>query len=293
MDFERQDEYRRLLPFLKPLLVLPHLVALIALIALWAVATIPAFFAVLFTGRYPNVLWELRLGVYRWSSRVTAYGLLMTDKYPPFTLADDPDYPVRLRVEYPERVARWRPLLSWLLSLPFLLLAVLMMVVVEILTVLPLISILVERHFPRGLYDLFARTLLLGNRAQLYADFMVERPPSFAPGLWRAFWASALGVAFSFGLVAAVRAAYGWEVSGEAFGDAVLLVSLIAAPMFFLVGLGAFDYWFYWAAGRPTRPEWSSGHGAYSWRDYFRVNTDHEVTVYWIPITLWSVLTRK
>ena len=37
--------------------------------------------------------------------------------------------------------------------------------------------------------------------------------------------------------------------------DAILIVSLIAAPLFFLVGLGAFDYWFYWAAGRPTRPE--------------------------------------
>src|ERR687889_746268 len=45
----------------------------------------------------------------------------------------------------------------------------------------------------------------------------------------------------------------------------------------FLVGLGAFDYWFYWAAGRPTRPEDHSSHGAHSWRDYFRVNTDHKV----------------
>ena len=48
-------------------------------------------------------------------------------------------------------------------------------------------------------------------------------------------------------------------------------------PLFFLVGLGCFDYWFYWAAGRPTRPEDHSGHGAHSWKDYFRVNTDHKV----------------
>src|ERR671931_215810 len=47
--------------------------------------------------------------------------------------------------------------------------------------------------------------------------------------------------------------------------------------MFFLVGLGAFDYWFYYYSGKPTRPEDHSGHGAYSWRDYFRVNTDHKV----------------
>ena len=54
-------------------------------------------------------------------------------------------------------------------------------------------------------------------------------------------------------------------------------VALLAVPLFFLVGLGCFDYWFYWAAGRPTRPEDHSGHGAHSWKDYFRLNTDHKV----------------
>ena len=60
-------------------------------------------------------------------------------------------------------------------------------------------------------------------------------------------------------------------------GDAITIVALLAAPLFFLVGLGCFDYWFYWVSGRPTRPEDHSAHGAHSWRDYFRVNTDHKV----------------
>ena len=59
--------------------------------------------------------------------------------------------------------------------------------------------------------------------------------------------------------------------------DAILTVSLLAVPLAFLVGIGGFDYWFYWASGRPTRPEDHSGHGAYSWKDYFRINTDHKV----------------
>ena len=46
--------------------------------------------------------------------------------------------------------------------------------------------------------------------------------------------------------------------------DAILTVSLLAVPLSFLVGLGGFDYWFYWAAGRPTRPEDHSGHGAHT-----------------------------
>ncbi|HEX2015905.1 MAG TPA: cytochrome c oxidase subunit I [Solirubrobacteraceae bacterium] len=96
-----------------------------------------------------------------------------------------------------------------------------------------------------------------------------------APGFYRAGLMAALGVAFAAGLVALVRSTS--ELHPVFKGAAVTQVALIAAPLFFLVGLGAFDYWFYWASGRPTRPEDHSGHGARSWRDYFRVNTDHKV----------------
>jgi cytochrome c oxidase subunit 1 len=62
------------------------------------------------------------------------------------------------------------------------------------------------------------------------------------------------------------------------FGEIIVLVAaLIAAPIGFLAGIGAFDYWVRYAIGEPTEPEDHSGHGAYSWRDYFRVNTDHKV----------------
>src|SRR5215210_8059114 len=103
-----------------------------------------------------------------------------------------------------------------------------------------------------------------------------------APGFYRAGLFLALGVLFSAALVLGVRSLYGFPTfdGGDLLTtkaqNAVLVVSLVAAPLFFLVGLGAFDYWFYWAAGKPTRPEDHSGHGAYSWRDYFRVNTDHK-----------------
>jgi len=96
-----------------------------------------------------------------------------------------------------------------------------------------------------------------------------------APGFPRAFLFLFIGVAFSFAIVTGIRALYGWDDVVD--DDAILIVSMLAAPMFWLVGLGAFDYWFYWAAGKPTRPEDHSGHGARSWRDYFRVNTDHKV----------------
>jgi cytochrome c oxidase subunit 1 len=98
----------------------------------------------------------------------------------------------------------------------------------------------------------------------------------------RAFLFLALGVLFSAAIILAVRAAYGFPITADgglttATQNGILIVSLLAGPLFWLVGLGAFDYWFYWAAGRATRAEDHSGHGATSWRDYLRVNTDHKV----------------
>jgi cytochrome c oxidase subunit I len=99
-----------------------------------------------------------------------------------------------------------------------------------------------------------------------------------APGFYRAFLGVALGIAFSAAITWVVRASTGHATFTHYLnGDAILTVSLIACPLFFLVGFGLFDYWFHWAAGRPTRPEDHSGHGAHTWKDYFRVNTDHKV----------------
>src|SRR5215831_12582526 len=99
-----------------------------------------------------------------------------------------------------------------------------------------------------------------------------------APGLLRALLAFLLGIPFALGLTWLVRSSTGHATFHHYIdAEAITTVSLIACPIFFLFGLGGFDYWFYWAAGRPTRPEDHSGHGAYSWKDYFRINTDHKV----------------
>ena len=99
-----------------------------------------------------------------------------------------------------------------------------------------------------------------------------------APGFYRAGVLMVLGVAFATGLTWIVRMATGHATFHHFLsGEAILTVSLVAVPLAFLLGIGGFDYWFYWAAGRPTRPEDHSGHGAYSWKDYFRINTDHKV----------------
>jgi cytochrome c oxidase subunit I len=82
--------------------------------------------------------------------------------------------------------------------------------------------------------------------------------------------------AIGFGIVVLCRWGGGWDPILDV--DNIILVSLlVAAPVGFLGGLGAFDYWTYYALGHPTRAEDHSGHGARTWKDYFRVNTDHKV----------------
>jgi cytochrome c oxidase subunit 1 len=99
-----------------------------------------------------------------------------------------------------------------------------------------------------------------------------------APGFYRAAWMMVLGVAFATGLTWLVRMTTGHATFHHYIdGEAILTVSLIVSPLLFLVGIGGFDYWFYWALGKPTVPEDHSGHGAHTWKDYFRVNTDHKV----------------
>src|ERR1700742_5357651 len=96
-----------------------------------------------------------------------------------------------------------------------------------------------------------------------------------APGWYRAGLSIVLGVAFSYAIIILPRLVLGFDPVVD--GEAILTVALLSTPFFFFVGLGAFDYWFAWAAGKPTQPEDHSGHGARSWKDYFRVNTDHKV----------------
>jgi cytochrome c oxidase subunit I len=95
------------------------------------------------------------------------------------------------------------------------------------------------------------------------------------PGWLRVLWTMPLAWALGTLLVIGARSAMGFEPLWEL--PVLIVVWTVVVPLAFLAGLGGFDYWAYWISGKPTRPEDHSSHGARTWKDYFRVNTDHKV----------------
>jgi Domain of unknown function (DUF4389) len=81
-----------------------------------------AWVAIVVLGRYPQWLYEFNSGVVRFSIRVSAWIYLQTDAWPPFSLGDDPSYPIRVKIAAAaERQSRLKAFFRWILALPVLL----------------------------------------------------------------------------------------------------------------------------------------------------------------------------
>jgi hypothetical protein len=179
-DATRQAEYHRALPFFKWLLAFPHYLVLILLVIGAVFVHLIAFFAVIFTRRYPRGLWDYMTGVLRWATRVGSYVYLMTDRYPPFSLQDDPEYPTRLRIDYPEAgVDRWRPLVHWLLIIPYAFVSNILHQLAGLVAFIGAFVILFTKELPEGMFKLILVPFRWQVRTNVYAGFLVTRYPPF------------------------------------------------------------------------------------------------------------------
>lgn len=187
----------------KWLLAVPHYLVLLFLWVGFAVLTVVAFFAILFTGRYPRPIFEFNVGVMRWTWRVGfyAYSALGTDRYPPFTLTGT-DYPAGFDVAYPERLSRGLALVKWwLLAIPHYLIIGLFTSgvvwtsaelegtgngvteigggLIGILVLIAAVALAFTGRYPQGLFDLVMGLNRWVYRVLAYAALMRDEYPPF------------------------------------------------------------------------------------------------------------------
>ena len=178
-DVEYPDELSRLLIFVKWLLAIPHLLILYALGGVLSVITIIAFFAILFTEKYPEGLFKIAVGVMRWQANVYAYLLLLRDDYPPFTW-DAGEYPLTLEIEYPDTLNRWLPLIKWLLVIPSMIVLFVVSIIAFFLLFIAWFAILFTGKFPRGMFDFVVGTMRWSLRLNAYSYLMRDEYPPFS-----------------------------------------------------------------------------------------------------------------
>jgi hypothetical protein len=178
-DVEYPDELNRWLPLIKWLLAIPQLLIVYALLSVVSVIHLIAFFAILFTTKYPQQLFEFALNVYRWQMNVSGYVGLMRDEYPPFSW-EPGQYPVTFEIDYAEQLNRWLPLIKWLLAFPHYIVLTFLFIAASVVWIIAFFAILFTRRFPQGLFDFNVGVLRWWQRVNAYVYLMRDEYPPFS-----------------------------------------------------------------------------------------------------------------
>lgn len=189
---ELDPSLSRWLWLVKWILAIPHFIVLAVLGVIMIILTVIAFFAILFTGRYPRGIFDFNLGVLRWSWRVSYYcsNVLGTDRYPPFSLKPV-NYPATIEVEYPERLSKGLVLVKWwLLAIPHYLVVSILQNgsgprtggLNFILVLIAAIVLLFTGRYPRDIFELVLGINRWSYRVAAYALLMRDEYPPFRLG---------------------------------------------------------------------------------------------------------------
>jgi urea transporter len=180
-EVEYPERLSRWKIFVKWILAIPHFIIVYLLQAVNGVMVFIAFFAILFTKKWPKGMFDFSVQIHRWTANVLAYAFgLLRDEYPPFS-GDSGEYPLTLEVEYREDLSRWMIFVKWLLAIPHLLILVFLGIAAYVVVIIAFFAILFTGNYPRGLFDFVVGTWRWFTRVSAYATwFMTDRYPPFS-----------------------------------------------------------------------------------------------------------------
>ena len=163
---------------------IPHGIILYVYGIIVSLVSLVAFVVILIKGNYPRSLFDIVVGYYRWEARLNAYMGFMTDKYPPFSPDEVPDNPVRLHVEYPERLSKGHALLKFFLGwiyagIPHGLILLLYALLLWLLGIVVWFAILFTGRYPRGIFNLAVGYTRWSTRVSAYMGLMRDEYPPF------------------------------------------------------------------------------------------------------------------
>lgn len=178
-DVEYPERLSRLKTFFRLILAIPQFFAVYLLSIAFAILSFLAWFAILFTGRYPRAFFEFTSGVLRWEANVYSYMALLRDEYPPFSW-DPGAYPLTLDIPMPERQSRFRLFIRYAASLPNQLVLSFVAIAWYFVTFGIWFVILIAGRYPRALFRFSVGTLRWMFRLMAYQYLLRDEFPPYS-----------------------------------------------------------------------------------------------------------------
>lgn len=177
----------RLTTFFRSIVAIPWLIVAYLYGIAASIVVVLAWFAMVFTGRYPQQLYDFNAGYLRMVNRVNGFHYLLTDEYPPFGGEESPGYPIRIGVPLPlDRYSRAKAFFRYIIGIPVMILALVQGLILGVVTLIAWFAILFTGKHPEGLFNPARSASAYLTRATAYFLLITEDWPPFsledAPG---------------------------------------------------------------------------------------------------------------
>jgi hypothetical protein len=171
----------RLTTFFRYIVAIPWLIVAAIYGFVAEIAAVIAWFAIVFTGKYPQGIYDFNAGYLRMISRVNGFQYLLTDEWPPFGGDEAPDYPVRIGVAPPlDEYSRLKTGLRLIIGIPVYLLTIVQAIIVSVCALIAWFAILFTGKLPQGLFEPIRSGSAYLTRATGYFLLLTEDYPPFS-----------------------------------------------------------------------------------------------------------------